>query len=145
MVLTSTDIDDNYKVMFEASKKIHGKTLKDIFNTALKDFMIEHDPEKALEEEMVALELRLSEIRMELTKIRHAKKHLKDTIEEANEVDEYLENVRSQKFEKFKKSIIVQWNKGNLDWSRIVEHYQFKSKSEAKEWFTKRMVEEGVV
>ncbi|MBN1637621.1 MAG: hypothetical protein JW866_01545, partial [Ignavibacteriales bacterium] len=81
----------------------------------------------------------------ELAKARVAQKHLEVDKEVSNEVDSYLDQMRNDKFKQYEKSLIVQWNKNNINWSRIVDVYQFNNKKEAREWLQRKLMDVGAI
>ncbi len=145
MALTTIDLDDNLKMMFDSTKHLHNCTLKELLHEAIRSVVQECNPVQYLENEMAELEIRISKTRLELAKARVAQKYLEIDKEVSNEVDEYLEQMRNEKYRQYEKSLIVQWNKNNINWQRFVDAYQFNNKKEAREWLQRKLMDAGAI
>ena len=127
-------------MMFDSTKHLHNCTLKELLHNAMRSVVQDCNPVKCLENEIAELEVRISKTRLKLAKARVAQKHLEVDKEVSNEVDEYLDQMRNEKFNQYENSLIVQWNKNNINWSRIVDVYQFNNKKEAREWLQRKVM-----
>lgn len=138
-------IEHEKKVLFESTKEIHGKTFSSILDEGLNACLSEIAPSKLVEEEIVQTKQRLAELEQNLVKARMMEEQMRlqqTAIRQEEDVaDKYLEEMRHQKFEEFRESTIKMWKKGDMNWTRIVDLYQFKNTSEAKDWFARKMME----
>jgi hypothetical protein len=138
-------IEHEKKILFESTKDIHGKTFSNILDDGLTACLSEIVPSQLLEEEISLRRIQLAELEQNLVKVKMIEEQMKlqqkATEQEDNVTGKFLEDMRTQKFEEFKDSTIKLWKKGGMNWPRIVDLYQFKSTSEAKEWFAKKMAE----
>jgi hypothetical protein len=139
-------IEHEKKVLFESLKDVHKKTFSDILNDGLNACLSEISPVALVQEEILQAKLQLAELEQKLLKAQifeeHRKLQQKATKQEGSDVD-YLESMRNQRFEEGKDSLVVMWKRLDMNWSRIVDLYQFKNTTEAKEWFARKMAEVG--
>jgi myo-inositol-1-phosphate synthase len=139
------NVDHEKKILFESLKIIHGKTFSDILEEGLNACLSEIAPSKLIEEEIAQTKMKLMELEQNLMTVRMIEKQQKieqkATEQKEDIVEGYLETMRVERFEEFKDSTIKLWKKGDMNWPRIVDLYQFKSTSEAKEWFARKMAE----
>ncbi len=141
------NVDHEKKVLFESLKNIHGKTFSDILNEGLDKCLSEIAPSKLLEEEILQTRLKLVELEKNLITVKMIEEQRRlqqKATTQADDADEgYLESMRNQRFEEGKDSLVVMWKRLDMNWPRIVDLYQFKNTTEAKEWFQKKMAEVG--
>lgn len=138
-------IEHEKKILFESTKEIHGKTFSSVLGEGIEACLAEIVPSKLIEEEIEQTKQRLFDLEQGLVKAKMVEEQMKlqqKTVkQEEDATNSFLEEMRSQKFEKTKDSTIKLWKKGGMNWSRIVDLYQFKNTSEAKEWFAKKIAE----
>ncbi|WP_407356782.1 hypothetical protein [Methanolobus sp. WCC5] len=139
------NVDHEKKILFESLKPVHGKTFSDILEEGLDACLSKVAPSKIIEEEIAQAKAKLIELEQSLMTVRMIEKQqkLEQKVTEQKEdlMEDYLEDMRTERFEEFKDSTIILWKKGGINWPRIVDLYQFKSTTEAKEWFARKMVE----
>lgn len=137
------------KVLFESLKEIHELTFTDLMDIALNKVLERYAPAQVLEMEISRKEQELVELRQDLAQakiveqqIQHQKKIVEN---ETDDVDEYLEQMRNEKFEKYQESIVALWKKNSVNWKSVVNAYMFKDVDEAKRWYRKKLIETGTI
>lgn len=62
-----------------------------------------------------------------------------EVIESNNGNSAELEQHRNELFEKSKNSAVKLWNKGDINWEKVVASYRFADKKEAMEWLKSKI------
>lgn len=144
-------IDIEKKCLFESMKEVHGMSISGLLDSALDALFNEISPLSLLEikikqheeqiEELEQMRLKASIAEDQLKIYRQTNKPSQKDEMKDDKVDQFLETMRMQKFNEYRDSTIKMWKKGDMNWPRIVESYQFKNITEAKEWFVKNIAE----
>lgn len=140
-------IDVEKKCLFESMKEFHGLSLSGFLDSALDSYLNEIAPLSLIEIKIKQHEEQIAEIEQSRLKANIAEEQLKAYRKTAKSsrsdsaTDTRLHEYRLQKLHEYKDSTIKLWKKGDMNWNRIVETYQFKNAAEAKEWFAKAIVE----
>ena len=142
----TTTIDSIIKSSFESTQHIHNKSYSEILEEAMLRVLEEISPLEAMhmaiinkEKELADLHFKYAELEL-LVKQEKARKKAEPQVN--HELSDYLEEFRTEKFEKTRDSNITLWKKGDINWKKVISSYQFSSIDEAKEWFARKI--EGI-
>lgn len=139
------NIDHDKKVLFESLKSIHGKSFSEVLEEGIDRCLSEAVPSKLIEKEISQTKQHLIELEQSLITARMMEEQIKvqkKAEKQGEEIaDTYLEEMRNQKFEASKSNIMNQWKRGDMNWPRLVDLYQFKNAAEAREWFSRKIAE----
>lgn len=140
-------INQSKKLLVELTRDIHGKTFSDILDMGLDAFLQQEAPLALIDIQIAQHRERILELEHMRAKASIAEEQIMACKQAVNpsqkdeKADTYLQNLRMQKFNDSKNSILKLWKKGDMNWNRIVETYQFRNVAEAKDWFAKTIIE----
>ncbi len=157
-VKITTQIESEMKTLFELTECIHHFGYQEALERGIREILTELNQPKFLDQEILRTQAeiaRLSQKQMMLESAKDKLNNLKMEIIENKSngngnLDE-LEKIRDKIFDNIGEGKAreinlstrrKQWadNQGaKWDWKRIIETYQFKNKTEAVEWFRKKL------
>lgn len=129
----TTEIDPYIKQVFEGVKDNLGLTYKDILEEGILAKIMDIDPVKAVEIEIMRLELELSDKKMHLATLRVSASAIKEKSAQSNKAPD-LEPQRQEWFSKRAAKIARGIELKNVNWELLSRNGPFTSAKEAKEW-----------
>lgn len=129
----TTEIDPYIKQVFEGMKDILGLTYKDILEEGILAKIMDVDPVKAEEIEIMRLEFQLSSHKMHLATLKVSAAHIKDKTAAAQNTNG-IEAEREEWFRKNASTMAKAVDEGYIVWETVAKRGPFNSAKEAKEW-----------
>lgn len=123
----NVSIDHRLKTMFEDLREAHGKEWNEMFEEAVIEFLMKVDPVQTLEYVIKQADEKQEERRQALIRSRQ---NVTALTEKPVKVDSALQKLRDEMFLKDEKTLRLQWPY-TINWTRVLEKYQFTKKSEA--------------
>lgn len=136
----TTEIDPYIKHVFDGMKEILGLTYKDILEEGILAKIMDIDPVKAEEIEIMRLEFQLSAHRAHLATLKVSAEHVKKKSAGAQKTND-LEAERQEWFKKMAAKIAEAVDKDQIYWPTIAKKGPFTSAKEAKEWVLSHLSE----
>ena len=132
-------IDHDKKVLFESTKRIHGKTFTDALDESITQYLSDTVPADLIELKIKQTEDILKGLRENLINARMVQEQLSSN--EPKEDEAFLKQFRDKKFIENKKGIEVQIKNNTISWGTIMTLFMFKNKKETQIWILKRIAE----
>lgn len=136
----TTEIDPYIKQVFEGMKNILGLTYKDILEEGILAKIMDVDPVKAEEIEIMRLEFQLSSHKMHLATLKVSAAHVKEKTAEAQNTND-IEAERKEWFRRKASTMAEAVDKGWINWENVAKKGPFNSAKEAKEWILNHLPE----
>jgi hypothetical protein len=129
----TTEIDPYIKQVFEGMKDILGLTYKDILEEGILAKIMDVDPIKAEEIEIMRLEFQLSAHKMHLATLKVSSMHVKEMTAKAQNTNG-IEAERQEWFRRKAADLAKSIDEDYINWQHVAKKGPFKSPQEAKEW-----------
>lgn len=131
-------IDPKLKQMFEDLKENLRTTWTEVLEDAIRERIIQADPVRLLEHEIRMGDEKQEERRQVLIRAKSILFEIENNSNQKKDHDLELLRYREELFLKDERTLTFQWPEPN--WTRIIDRYQFKNKSEAVEFLRKRIM-----
>lgn len=138
-------IEHDIKILFESMKSIHGKTFTDALAEGIDHTLSGIISVDLLEMEVAKKEDELHALRQDLIKAKSVQVATDMEQSQTKEMDEHTEKIRVGKFTTNEKSLLVQWNKSNINWQGFMNAYQFDNKKEARAWLQNMLIKNDLI
>jgi hypothetical protein len=136
----TTEIDPYIKQVYESMKDKLGVTYKDILEEGILAKIMDVDPVKAEEIEIMRLEFQLSSHKMHLATLKVGAAHVKEKTASAQKTNG-IEAERQEWFRQKASTMAEAVDKGWINWENVVKKGPFNSVKEAKEWILTHLPE----
>jgi hypothetical protein len=136
----TTEIDPYIKQVFEGMKGILGITYKEILEEGILAKIMDIDPVKAEEIEIMRLEFQLSAHRAHLVTLRVSNQHVNEKTAAAQKTNG-IEIERQEWFKRKAEWLARMIDKDSVPWNSVVQYGPFNSVKEAKEWVLEHLPE----
>jgi len=136
----TTEIDPYIKQVFEGMKDKLKLTYKDILEEGIMAKIMDVDPVKAEEIEIMRLEFQLSAHKMHLATLKVSNEHMNEKTAAAQKTNG-IEAERQKWFQKKAAGLAKAVDEQYINWKNIADKGPFKSSQEAKEWVLNHLPE----
>lgn len=136
----TTEIDPYIKQVFEGVKDNLGLTYKDILEEGILVKIMDIDPVKAVEIEIMRLELELSAKKMHLATLKVSAAAVKEKRAQSNKAPD-MEPQRQEWFAKRAAKLARGIKLKSVIWENVAQNGPFTSAKEAKEWVLSHLSE----
>lgn len=132
----TTTIDPYLKAAFEATREVHKLDYNEVLEKGIKEVLMKVDPISFLEHELSRIDLERNEKLQDLSRLKVMKElqpPQDEDIKKAAELEEY----RKVRFLKDIDLLKKQMERGDLNYTRLIDIGEFKNNQEVRDWIKK--------
>ncbi len=138
----TTTIDPYLKQAFEVIKDDIGKSYRDLLEEGIEKLLLSVDPVDHLKHKLKQRALEDDEMRQQISKLEILHPQQRQMTQYGDKGAE-LEKHREELFQKDFETLQKLWGDSDFYTVKLIERYEFKNRSEAREWFRPRMIKQG--
>lgn len=132
----STTIDPYLKAAFEATREIHKLDYNEVLEKGIREVLMRVDPVSYLEHEVRRMDLEKNEKLQEISRLKFLKE-LQPPQDEDLKKEAELEEYRKERFLKEIDLLKKQMERGDLNYTRLIDIGEFKNNQEVRDWIKK--------